>query len=106
MVKAFQDALTTLKTFPKPVIAAPFGGTLAGGCEICLAAPMVRAAAETYMGLVEVGVGLRSPPGKGRRRCSFEFWRASPYRPRDGCPKTPGPLFIGLYHDQQELPPI
>jgi len=65
-VKAFQDALMALKTFPKPVIAAPLGKTLAGGCEICLAAPMVRAAAETYMGLVEVGVGL-IPSGGGTK---------------------------------------
>jgi len=57
-VKAFQDALMAIKYFEKPVVAAPFGLTLAGGCEVCLASSKVQAAAETYMGLVEVGVGL------------------------------------------------
>jgi 3-hydroxyacyl-CoA dehydrogenase len=63
-VKAFQDALMAIKYFEKPVVAAPFGLTLAGGCEVCLASAKVRAAAETYMGLVEVGVGL-IPAGGG-----------------------------------------
>jgi 3-hydroxyacyl-CoA dehydrogenase len=63
-VKAFQDALMAIKYFEKPVVAAPFGLTLAGGCEVCLASAKVQAAAETYMGLVEVGVGL-IPAGGG-----------------------------------------
>lgn len=65
-VKAFQDTLMAIKYFEKPVVAAPFGLTLAGGCEICLAAPRMRASAETYMGLVEVGVGL-VPAGGGTK---------------------------------------
>jgi 3-hydroxyacyl-CoA dehydrogenase len=65
-VKAFQDALMTIKYFEKPVVAAPFGLTLAGGCEVCLASAKVQAAAETYMGLVEVGVGL-IPGGGGTK---------------------------------------
>src|SRR3990170_2811679 len=48
----------------KPIVAAPAGRTLAGGAEICLAAVRVQAAAETYMGLVETGVGL-IPAGGG-----------------------------------------
>ena len=63
-IKAFQDALMKLKYLDKPVVAAPAGMALAGGCEICLAADRVRYAAETYMGLVEVGVGL-IPAGGG-----------------------------------------
>src|SRR5512139_2351616 len=63
-VKALQDALMAIKYFEKPVVAAPFGLTLAGGCEVCLASSKVQAAAETYMGLVEVGVGL-IPAGGG-----------------------------------------
>jgi 3-hydroxyacyl-CoA dehydrogenase len=63
-VKAFQDSLMAVKYFEKPVVAAPFGLTLAGGCEVCLASAKVQAAAETYMGLVEVGVGL-IPAGGG-----------------------------------------
>lgn len=62
-VRAFQNANMALKYAPKPVVAAPFGLTLGGGVEIGLHATRVRAAAETYMGLVEVGVGLI--PGAG-----------------------------------------
>ncbi len=65
-IKAFQDALMDIKYFEKPVIAAPFGLTLAGGCEICLSSTKMTAAAETYMGLVEVGVGL-IPAGGGTK---------------------------------------
>jgi 3-hydroxyacyl-CoA dehydrogenase len=66
VVKAFQDALMAVKYFEKPVVAAPFGLTLAGGCEVCLACAKMQAAAETYMGLVEVGVGL-IPAGGGTK---------------------------------------
>ncbi len=65
-VKDFQDILMELKYFEKPVVAAPFGMTLAGGCEICLSCHKVRASSETYMGLVEVGVGL-IPAGGGTK---------------------------------------
>jgi 3-hydroxyacyl-CoA dehydrogenase len=65
-VKAFQDTLIAIKYYEKPVVAAPFGLTLAGGCEICLACAKMRAAAETYMGLVEIGVGL-IPAGGGTK---------------------------------------
>ncbi|MFO7601189.1 MAG: 3-hydroxyacyl-CoA dehydrogenase/enoyl-CoA hydratase family protein [Candidatus Desulfacyla sp.] len=63
-VKALQDALMRLKYLDKPVVAAPAGMALGGGCEVCLAADRVRYAAETYMGLVEVGVGV-IPAGGG-----------------------------------------
>jgi len=66
MVKTFQDSLMKLKYLDKPVVAAPAGLTLGGGCEICLASDRVRFAAETYMGLVEVGVGL-IPAGGGSK---------------------------------------
>ncbi|NJD67225.1 MAG: 3-hydroxyacyl-CoA dehydrogenase/enoyl-CoA hydratase family protein [candidate division NC10 bacterium] len=58
MIRTFQDANMALKLFEKPVVAAPFSMTLGGGCEICLHAAKIRAAADTYMGLVEVGGGL------------------------------------------------
>jgi 3-hydroxyacyl-CoA dehydrogenase len=64
MVSAFQQVNQALRYMSKPVVAAPAGMTLAGGCEICLAADRIHAAAETYMGLVEVGVGL-IPAGGG-----------------------------------------
>jgi 3-hydroxyacyl-CoA dehydrogenase len=66
MVKAFQDSFMKLKYLEKPVVAAPAGMALGGGCEICMAADRVRYAAETYMGLVEVGVGL-VPAGGGTK---------------------------------------
>jgi len=47
-----------------PVVAAPYGMTLGGGCEVCLGADMIVAHAELYMGLVEIGVGLL-PAGGG-----------------------------------------
>jgi 3-hydroxyacyl-CoA dehydrogenase len=65
-IKTFQDSLMKLKYLNKPVVAAPAGLTLGGGCEICLASDRVRFAAETYMGLVEVGVGL-IPAGGGTK---------------------------------------
>jgi 3-hydroxyacyl-CoA dehydrogenase len=49
-----------------PVVAAPAGMALGGGCEVCLHADRVQAAGETYMGLVEVGVGL-IPGGGGTK---------------------------------------
>lgn len=64
MVAAFQQANQALRYMSKPVVAAPAGMTLAGGCEICLVADRICASAETYMGLVEVGVGL-IPAGGG-----------------------------------------
>jgi len=76
-VKAFQDALMAIKYFEKPVVAAPFGLTLAGGCEVCLASAKVQAAAETYMGLVEVGVGL-IPGGGGTKEMSLRCTEGIP----------------------------
>ena len=63
-IRQFQGANMALKYAPVPVVAAPFGLTLGGGCEIALHAARVRASAETYMGLVEVGVGV-VPAGGG-----------------------------------------
>ncbi len=66
VVKDFQDACMAIKYSPKPVVAAPYRATLGGGCEVCLAASVVRASAEVYMGLVEMGVGL-IPGGGGTK---------------------------------------
>ena len=57
-VRMFQNLTDRLKYLEKPVIVAPFGMTFGGGCELTLHASQVQAAAETYIGLVEVGVGL------------------------------------------------
>ncbi|HMD30936.1 MAG TPA: 3-hydroxyacyl-CoA dehydrogenase family protein, partial [Candidatus Acidoferrales bacterium] len=65
-VRQFQQVNLALKHAPKPVVAAPFGLSLGGGCEIPMHAARVQAAAETYIGLVEVGVGL-IPGGGGTK---------------------------------------
>jgi 3-hydroxyacyl-CoA dehydrogenase len=64
MVRAFQGATKALRYSAVPVVSCPSGRTLAGGCEIVIGADRVQAAAETYIGLVEVGVGL-IPAGGG-----------------------------------------
>jgi 3-hydroxyacyl-CoA dehydrogenase len=66
MVRGFQRATMSLKYADVPVIVAPAGLSLGGGCEICLHGDRVVAAAETYIGLVEVGVGL-IPAGGGTK---------------------------------------
>ena len=65
-MKNFQDAMMKIKYSSKPVVAAPFGMTLGGGTEVCLPAARIQASSETYMGLVEVGVGL-IPGGGGNK---------------------------------------
>ena len=62
-IHRFQQVNMALKYAAKPVVAAPFARTLGGGCEITLHAARAQASAETYIGLVEVGVGLI--PGGG-----------------------------------------
>jgi len=62
-INRFQQVNMALKYAAKPVVAAPFSRTLGGGCEIVLHAARAQASAETYIGLVEVGVGLI--PGGG-----------------------------------------
>jgi 3-hydroxyacyl-CoA dehydrogenase len=66
IIRQFQQTTMGLRYAEVPVIVAPAGLTLGGGCEISLHADRVQAAAETYMGLVEVGVGL-IPAGGGTK---------------------------------------
>jgi 3-hydroxyacyl-CoA dehydrogenase len=65
-IRSFQNATMSLRYSPKPVVCAPFGLVVGGGCEITVHGDRARAAAETYMGLVEVGVGL-IPAGGGTK---------------------------------------
>jgi 3-hydroxyacyl-CoA dehydrogenase len=65
-VRLFQNTTMRVRYSSIPVVAAPHGLALGGGCEICLHADKVQAAAETYIGLVEVGVGL-IPAGGGTK---------------------------------------
>ncbi len=64
ILRQFQHANLALRYNARPVVAAPFGRTLAGGCEVCLPCARIQAAAELYMGLVETGMGL-IPAGGG-----------------------------------------
>ncbi|OIK08495.1 3-hydroxyacyl-CoA dehydrogenase [Bacillus sp. MUM 116] len=66
VVRHFHQAMMKIKYSSKPVVAAPFAMTLGGGAEVCLPAAHIQASAETYMGLVEVGVGL-IPGGGGNK---------------------------------------
>jgi 3-hydroxyacyl-CoA dehydrogenase len=63
-IRGMQGMMQRMRYSSKPIVAAPFGMTLAGGCEVILASSRVVAAAESYIGLVEVGVGL-IPAGGG-----------------------------------------
>jgi len=65
-VRLFQNTTMKIRYSSIPVVVAPHGLTLGGGCEICLHADKVQAAAESYIGLVEVGVGL-IPGGGGTK---------------------------------------
>jgi 3-hydroxyacyl-CoA dehydrogenase len=58
MIHRFQQMMLAIKYAKKPVVAAPFSRVLGGGAEVCLHACATQASAETYIGLVEVGVGV------------------------------------------------
>ncbi len=87
-VRSFQQLNQAIKYFPKPVVVAPHGRTLGGGCELALHASRVQAAMETYMGLVEVAVGLL-PAGGGLKEMAA---RAAERFPED----VPADLFPAL----------
>lgn len=74
IIQQFQQTAMAVKYFEKPVVSAPFGMTLGGGVELAIPAAKVQASAETYMGLVEAGVGL-IPAGGGTKellmRCTI-----------------------------------
>ena len=73
-VRQFQKATMAVKYARVPVVAAPFNMTLGGGCEFCLHADAINAHAETYMGLVEIGVGLL-PAGGGTKEMALRAIR-------------------------------
>ncbi len=69
-VKAFQDTVMRIRYSSIPVVSAPHGMALGGGCEICLHSDKVIAAAETYIGLVEFGAGV-IPAGAGSKEMAL-----------------------------------
>ncbi|MGR9088797.1 MAG: 3-hydroxyacyl-CoA dehydrogenase family protein, partial [Gammaproteobacteria bacterium] len=79
LIKTGQQTYQALKYAPFPVVAAPTGLALGGGCEILLHCDAIQAHAELYTGLVEVGVGLI--PGWGGCKEYLSRWLALPKRP-------------------------
>ena len=77
VIRQFQQAMMKIKYSAKPVVAAPFGMTLGGGTEVCLPAAHIQASMETYMGLVEVGVGL-IPGGGGNKELYIKHLEGIP----------------------------
>jgi 3-hydroxyacyl-CoA dehydrogenase len=78
-IKYFQDTMMRMRYSSIPVVAAPHGMTLGGGCELSMHADKVVAAAETYIGLVEFGVGV-IPGGGGSKEMAL---RASDHFRKD-----------------------
>jgi len=76
-VQGIQNAFMKMKYCEGPVVAAPRGMTLGGGCEAVMHSDTVRAFAETYMGLVELGVGL-VPAGGGCKEMAFRHYGSVP----------------------------
>ena len=76
MVASLQKAIMRLRYSAKPVVTAPYGLTLGGGCEMAMHGNRVRAAAETYIGQVEVGVGL-IPAGCGTKEMTMRAMDAA-----------------------------
>jgi 3-hydroxyacyl-CoA dehydrogenase len=85
MIRAFQKATLALRYSAVPVVVAPGGLTLGGGAEIALHADRVQASAETYMGLVEVGVGL-IPAGGGTKEMTARAMARLPTPQSDPLP--------------------
>ena len=88
MARVFQNATMSLRYSPKPVVVAPFQMVFGGGCEMVLHADRVRAAAETYIGLVEVGVGI-IPAGGGTKEMLV---RTMDLIPKDASEADPFPF--------------
>ncbi len=88
MIRLFQSANMEIKYSPCPVVVAPFGLTLGGGCEIALHASAVQASAETYMGLVELGVGLIPAAGGTKEMVLRSLERSGPGQELLPCLRT------------------
>jgi 3-hydroxyacyl-CoA dehydrogenase len=71
-IRGFQNSVMSIRRAPFPVVVAPAGMTLGGGCEFMLHSDTVQAHAESYIGLVEVGVGLL-PGGGGTKELLMRF---------------------------------
>jgi 3-hydroxyacyl-CoA dehydrogenase len=81
----FQQSVMSLRYSPKPVVVAPFQMVFGGGCEMVLHADRARASAETYIGLVEVGVGI-IPAGCGTKEMLVRAMDSIPSDMKDADP--------------------
>lgn len=77
VIRQFQQTMMKIKYSPVPVVAAPFQMALGGGAEVSMAADAIQASMETYMGLVEAGVGL-IPGGGGNKELYLRFLEKLP----------------------------
>ncbi len=77
IINTFQQATLRIKYSEKPIVTAPFGMTLGGGAEVCLPSAHIQASMETYMGLVETGVGL-IPGGGGNKELYLKHLKGLP----------------------------
>jgi 3-hydroxyacyl-CoA dehydrogenase len=84
LIEQGQKAMRSLRDAPFPVVGAPSGMALGGGCEILLHCDAVQAHAETYVGLVEVGIGLI--PGWGGCTTLLRRWAENPRAPKGPMP--------------------
>ncbi|MDP7628107.1 MAG: 3-hydroxyacyl-CoA dehydrogenase/enoyl-CoA hydratase family protein [SAR202 cluster bacterium] len=103
IIRNFQNGLLALKRMPIPQVSAPFGFTLGGGAELFLSADRTVAAAETYMGLVEVGAGL-IPAGGGCKELLIRYLGGLPgglerFAPR----RRGGPSDVGVEVNPEAL---
>ena len=86
MLRQFHETALAMRYSPKPVVTAVQGMTLGGGCEVSLAGARIQAAAETYVGLVEVGVGL-IPAGGGSRELACRAFETAHFAGGDLFPR-------------------
>jgi 3-hydroxyacyl-CoA dehydrogenase len=91
VIHGFQQMTAAIKFCPRPVVTAPFGLTLGGGAEICLHSARRQAHAETYIGLVEAGVGLIPAGGGTKEMLLRALDQATALAPPD--PKDPPSRF-------------
>jgi len=91
VIHSFQQMTAAIKFCPRPVVAAPFGLTLGGGAEICLHSARRQPHAETYVGLVEAGVGLIPAGGGTKEMLLRAIDQAAALAPPD--PKDPPSRF-------------
>ena len=101
VIYGFQKMTMAIKYCPRPVVAAPFGLTFGGGAEICLHAARRQAHAETYIGLVEAGVGLIPGGGGTKEMLLHAIDAATAFAPPD--PHVPNSNLPSRFAQSAEL---